>query len=142
MTYIQIIIGPAVPVQPVLGPVIVTPTTATIYWTIPQVSYTPENYTVLFGTSMDELKMISSVVNTSNIDNLLFITATNVQYNVIIQGLSINIMYYYRVQSVNTNGTTNSSISSFTPSESGKITVFFNYVIILLIIKLLVNLLM
>ena len=68
MTYIQIIIGPAVPVQPVRVSVSVTPTTAIIYWTIPQVSYTPENYTVLFGLSMNELNMISSVVNTNNID--------------------------------------------------------------------------
>ena len=124
MTYIQIIIGPAVPVQPVLVSVSVTPTTAIIYWTIPQVSYTPENYTVLFGLSMNELKMISSVVNTNNIDNLLFITATNIQYNVTIQGLSINIMYYYQVQSVNTFGKIYSSISNFTTSESGTITDF------------------
>ena len=128
MTYILTVIGPAVPVQPVLGTVSVTPTTATIYWTIPQVSYTPENYTVLFGTSMDELNMISSVVNT-NIDNLMFITATDISYNVKIKGLNINVMYYYQVQSVNTNGTTNSSISSFITSESGKITLF-NYFII------------
>ena len=130
MTYILIIIGPTVPVQPVLDPVSVTPTTATIYWTIPQVSYTPENYTVLFGTSMNELKMTSSVVNTNNIDNLLFITTTNIQYNVTIQGLSINVMYYYQVQSVNTIDKNYSSISSFTPSESGKIT----YLIILLLL--------
>ena len=120
MSYILIIIGPAVPVQPVL----VTPTTATISWTIPQVSYTPENYTVLFGTSMNELNMTSSVVNTNNIDNLLFITATNVPYNVTIEGLSINIIYYYQAQSVNTIDKNYSSISSFTTSESGIITVF------------------
>ena len=124
MLYILIIIGPTVPVQPVLGPVSVTPTTATIYWTIPQVSYTPENYTVLFGTSMNELNMISSVVNTNNIDSLLFITDTNIQYNVTIEGLSINVMYYYQVQSVNIIGTTNSSISSFITSELGKVTLF------------------
>ena len=129
MTYILIIIGPAVPVQPVLGPVSVTPTTATISWTIPQVSYTPENYTVLFCTTMDELNMISSIVNTNNIDNLIFITATNVPYTVTIKGLTINVTYYYRVQSVNTIGITNSSISSFTTSESGKITLY-NYFII------------
>ena len=124
MSYILIIIGPTVPIQPVLGPVIVTPTTATIYWIIPQVSYTPENYTVLFGTSTNELNMISSVVNTNNIDNLLFITATNVPYNVTIEGLSINIIYYYQAQSVNTIDKNYSSISSFTTSESGIITVF------------------
>ena len=124
MIYILIIIGPTVPVQPVLGPVSVTPTTATIYWTIPQVSYTPENYTVLFGSSMNELNMISSVVNTNNIDNLLFITATNESYDLTIQGLNINIMYYYRVQSVNTIGKNYSSISSFLNSESGIITIF------------------
>ena len=129
MTYILIIIGPTVPVQPVLGPVSVTPTTATISWTIPQVSYTPENYTVLFGTSMDELNMTSSVVNTNNIDNLLFITATNVSYNVTIQGLSINIMYYYRVQSVNTIDKNYSSISSFINLESGKITYLIYFII-------------
>ena len=73
---------------------------------------------------MNELNMTSSVVNTNNIDNLLFITATNIQYNITIQGLSINVIFYYRVQSVNTIDKSYSSISSFTPSESGKITVF------------------
>ena len=121
MTYILIIIGPTVPVQPVLGSVSVTPSTATIYWTVPQVSYTPENYTVIFGTSMNELNMISSVVNTNNIDNLQFITATDIKYNVTIQGLNINVMYHYQVQSVNTIGKNYSSISSFTTSESGKL---------------------
>ena len=129
MTYILIIIGPAVPVQPVLREVSVTPSTATISWTIPQVSYTPENYTVLSGTSMDELNMISSVVNSNNIGNLQFITATDIQYNVTIQGLNINVMYYYQVESVNTIGKNYSSISSFTTLESGKITLF-NYFII------------
>ena len=124
MSYILIIIGPAGPVQPVLGSFSVTPTTATISWTIPQVSYTPENYTVLFGTSMNELNMTSSVVNTNDVDNLLFITATNVPYSVKIEGLSINIMYYYQVQSVNIIGTNYSNISSFNTSESGKITIF------------------
>ena len=92
-------------------------------------SYTPENYTVLFGTSMDELNMISSVVNSNNIGNLQFITATDIQYNVTIQGLNINVMYYYQVESVNTIGKNYSSISSFTTLESGKITLF-NYFII------------
>ena len=124
MTYILIIIGPTVPVQPVLREVSVTPTTATISWIIPQVLYTPENYTVLFGTSMDELNMISSVVNANNIDDLMFITATNAQYNVTIQGLNINVVYYYQVESVNTIGKNYSSISNFTTSESGKITLF------------------
>ena len=119
MTYI---LGPAVPVQPVLGTVSVTPTTATIYWTIPQVSYTPENYTVIFGTSMDELNMISSVVNTNNIHNLQFITATNMQYSVTIQGLNINVMYYYQVQSVNTIGIDFTNII-------GKITLFHYFII-------------
>ena len=129
MTYILIILGPAVPVQPVVGTVNVTPTTATISWTIPQVSYTPENYTVLFGTSMDELNMISSIVNTNNFDNLQFITATNVPYTVTIQGLNINVVYYYQVQSVNTIGKNYSSISNFTTSESGKITLFIYFII-------------
>ena len=129
MTYILIIIGPAVPVQPVLGPVSVTPTTATISWTIPQVSYTPENYTVIFGTSMDELNMISNVFYTNNIDNLMFLTATNIQYNVTIQGLNINVMYYYEVESVNTIGKNYSSISNCITSESGKITLFHYFII-------------
>ena len=129
MTYILIILGPAVPVQPVLRTVSVTPTTVTISWTIPQVSYTPENYTVIFGTSMDELNMISSVVNTNNIDSLQFITATNIQYNVTIQGLNISVMYYYQVQSLNTIGKSYSSISKFTTLESGKITFFYYFII-------------
>ena len=129
MIYILIILGPAVPVQPVLGPVSVTPTTATISWTVPQVSYTPEIYTIIFGLSMDELNMISSIVNTNNIDNLLFITATNIRYNVTIEGLNINVKYYYQVQSVNTIGLTNSTIGNLTTSESGIITLF-NYFII------------
>lgn len=98
----------------------VTPNTAIVYWTIPRVTYTPENYTVLYGTA--NLTSISSVVTTRGIANLQFITATNVSYNVTITGLNVGVQYCYEIRAININGTNYSNRTCFTTMETGKST--------------------
>ena len=100
---------------------ITTPTTATITWIISEVTYTPENYTIIYGTTNDTLNSISDIIMTRDIDNLQFITATNETYSVTINGLMINQMYYFRICAVNTINESKTDINTFITSEAGKI---------------------
>ena len=99
---------------------ITTPTTATITWIISEVTYTPENYTVIYGTTDDTLNNTSDIIMTRDINNLQFITATNEIYSVTINGLMINQMYYFRICAVNTINESKTDINTFITSEAGK----------------------
>ena len=118
--YYYLILDEANPIQPLLNEVTVTPNMATIRWTIPQVAYTPENYTIQYGTSMDNLSYTSSGNQTINIEDYQFITDTNIQYQATIRGLSVGIQYFYRIVSNNSVGSNVSIIGNFTTSESSK----------------------
>ena len=96
-----------------------TPTIATITWIISEVTYTPENYTVIYGTTDDTLNNTSDIIMTRNINNLQFITATNEIYSVTINGLMINQMYYFRICAVNTINESKTDINTFITSEAG-----------------------
>lgn len=111
-------VGPSYPVQPLINRTVVTFNTATVFWTVPQVTYSPENYTILYGLSTDDLTMTSSSVIGMNTD---FILATNVQYNVSITGLSPSVRYYCLVQSNNTVGKNTSIRHNFWTKETGTI---------------------
>ena len=100
---------------------ITTPTTATITWIISEVTYTPENYTVIYGTTDDTLNSISDIIMTRDIDNLQFITATNEIYSVTINGLMINQMYYFRICVVNIINESKTDINTFITSDARKI---------------------
>ena len=100
---------------------ITTPTTTTITWIISEVTYTPENYTVIYGTTDDTLNSISDIIMTRDIDNLQFITATNEIYSVTINGLMINQMYYFRICAVNIINESKTDINTFITSEARKI---------------------
>ena len=94
---------------------------ATIRWTIPQVAYTPENYTIQYGTSMGSFSYTVSGNQTINIEDYQFITDTDIQYQATITGLSVSIQYFYRIVSNNSVGSNVSIIGNFTTSESSKI---------------------
>ena len=98
-----------------------TPTTATITWIISEVTYTPESYTIIYGTTDDTLNNISDIIMTRDIDNLQFITATNEIYSVTINELMINQMYYFRICAVNTINESKTDINTFITSEARKI---------------------
>ena len=82
--------------------------TATIEWRVSAISYTPENYTVEYGTSSSSLTERSTTLSSSS-----DLTVTNMLYSVTITGLSSNTTYYYRVVSSNGFFSTATSQRSF-----------------------------
>ena len=77
----------------------------TIHWTISRIAYTPETYTVHFGTSPGSLTRFSQQRESG--DNF---TATNLQFSVQLTGLTPATNYSYRVVATNTIGRTAMSV--------------------------------
>ena len=75
-------------------------------------AYTPENYTVYFGTSPGSLTPFSQQRQSG--DNF---TATNLPFSIQLTGLSAGTTYYYQVEAVNSVGTTASVEQSFMTNE-------------------------
>ncbi len=85
---------------------------ATIQWTVSILAYTPEQYTVIYGTSESSLTNTSMVVNGGNdFDSL------NDEYQVTITDLVFSTVYYYSVRATNTEGSTDSVIQMFKTKE-------------------------
>ena len=77
---------------------------ATVMWSIPSVAYTPEMYTVIYGTNRRDLSRRSDVI--AGIPN-----ATH--YAIELMQLEHNTRYYYKIQSNNTVGSTESDTHHF-----------------------------
>ena len=90
----------------------VTHNTATIQWTVPRIAYTPETYTVHFGSSPGSLTPFNQQQQSG--DNF---TATNQQFFLQLTGLSAGTTYYYQVVAVNSVGSTQSVEQSFMTNE-------------------------
>ena len=88
---------------------------AIIQWTVPRITYTPENYTVHFGTSPGSLTYVSQQQESG--DNF---TATNLSFSIQLTGLSAGTTYYYQVVAVNSVGSTASVEQSFATIELRK----------------------
>ena len=96
--------GPTGPDEPMsLRSMATTFSTATLYWSIPRVAYTPETYTVEYGTNALNLNERSATVSG--------VSGVN-DYSVELTGLQHATLYYYRVQSTNSIGTRSSGLSS------------------------------
>ena len=77
----------------------------TIDWTVSRIAYTPETYTVHFGTSSGSLTNVSQQRQSG--DNF---TATNLPFSVQLTGLTPATDYSYRVVATNTIGRTTMSV--------------------------------
>ncbi len=93
-----------------------TLTTAQIQWSIPRIAYTPEQYTVEYGTSPGSLSQSSAVVSGST-----DLAAVDRQYSVEVTGLLEGSTYYYRVVAHNTYGSTSSNVYTFTVENIRKL---------------------
>ena len=94
--------GPSSPLQPSnLMSTSIRHNTATIHWTVSRIAYTPETYTVHFGTSSGSLTPFSQQQQSG--DNF---TATNIPFSLQLTGLSAGTRYYYQVVAVNSVGST------------------------------------
>ena len=89
---------------------------ATIQWTVSRIAYTPEIYTVHFGTSPGSLSPFSQQQESG--DN---VTATNLSFSIELTGLSAGTTYYYQVVAMNSVGSTASVEQSFTTTELCKL---------------------
>ena len=94
----------------------ITHNTATIFWTVSRIAYTPETYTVHFGTSSGSLTNVSQQRQSG--DNF---TATNLPFSIELTGLAAGTTYYYQVVAMNSVGTTATVEQSFTTTELCKL---------------------
>ena len=85
---------------------------ATIQWTVPMLSYTPEEYTVYYGTSESSLTDTSAMV-----EGAIDFSSANQQYSVTITDLLFNTLYYFKVRATNTEGNTESTGGTFKTKE-------------------------
>ncbi|CAI8048070.1 Receptor-type tyrosine-protein phosphatase S [Geodia barretti] len=89
--------GPAAPMSVSLRSTDVTDTTAIISWTVFSIAYTPETYTVLYGTTTDSLDRTSGQQRTSGSD----ISVTSLPLSLPLSGLDPDTAYYYTVNASN-----------------------------------------
>ena len=105
----------------------ITSTLANISWIVTDVTYTPENYTVHYNTSLNKLSNISDIVRgTTDINEI--IELRNKTYSILLTDLYPGVKYNYYISTINTVGRVNSSYSSFYTEETGMV-----------LIKILVN---
>ncbi|XP_019853121.1 PREDICTED: adhesion G-protein coupled receptor G6-like [Amphimedon queenslandica] len=84
-------------------------TTAAISFTIPNIAYTPENYSVKYTGAILQTTEQTSIIKMSS-DN---ITATNQEFTIILTGLEEDTNYTYIIDSTNCLGTTSTAEMSF-----------------------------
>ena len=88
---------------------------ATIQWTVTSITYTPEQYIILYGIDESSLTQESDMVN-----GTMDFNSINDTYSVKITGLDYNTVYYYQVRSTNTEGATNSDVVMFQTTKKRK----------------------
>ena len=124
MNYIIIIIAAAqAPAQPTNVTVAnVSSSSATIQWTVPLISYTPEQYMVQFGLTQNMLNETSATV-----DGNRNISVMNVTHTLVLDVLLPETTYYFRVIARNGFGSAQSSLGTFMtlPKQQGDLYLFF-----------------
>lgn len=103
-------LGPAAPAPPTDVHVAnVSTTMASIRWTVPLLTYTPEQYRVYYGTSQSSLtRFTTSVVELANFSSV------DSNFSLDLTDLGFNTLYYFFVRASNTEDMTDSAIGNFT----------------------------
>ena len=108
-------LGSSAPVQPIdVVHTTLSSEIAVIEWLVPAVAYTPETYTVTYGTDHTMLNYTSEVVVGST-----DIMAISQVYSVTLRNLQSNTRYYYEVVATNSNGTNSSMIRNLLTPQPG-----------------------
>jgi hypothetical protein len=116
MPHIKLNLGQSAPVPPRgLDAVNITAYSAAVEWVIPYLAYAQEQYTISYSTTRESLTQSSPVLSSST-----DITASNITYDISIQDLTPNTVYYFQLLSTNMYGMTSSSIMMFRTLEAGK----------------------
>ena len=114
--------GPSLPAAPIIQPALVTsPTSAVIQWSVPVVTYSPEQYTVYYTAysngcpSSDE--SYNKSVTVYGLNHTDFFTIRDQQYNVTQNNLDPYTVYCCKVVATNTEGRNESLLFSFQTRE-------------------------
>ena len=91
-------------------------TTANISFIIPNIAYTPENYTIRYTGETFQTTQATSMLRMSS-DN---ISMVNESYMFMLRGLEEANTYTYTVDSTNCNGTTSTAVMNFTTISTRK----------------------
>lgn len=83
---------------------------ASIMWTVPSVTYTPETYAVVYGTDQMSLNQKSVIIHGVSDTTHYIIELTQLEHNT---------SYYYKIQSNNTVGSTESGTYTFDVLDAG-----------------------
>ena len=92
------------------------PTTANITFTILNIAYTPENYSI----SYEGLELQTTITDSMTVMSSSNISATNEQYSILLSGLEEDNTYSFNIVSTNCIGSTNTSIMNFTTQPDCK----------------------
>ena len=92
---------------------------AVILWLVPQVSYTPETYVIIYGTDRMTLNYTSEMI-LGNTD----VTAMNQIYTATLRGLQPNTRYYYQVVATNSIGMNSSVVAEVVTPLPGTIMLY------------------
>ena len=92
----------------------ITSSSTIVQWVVPYLSYTPEQYTINYGTARETLDQRSATLSSTT-----DISATNTTYRISLQGLAPNTIYFFQLHSVNTHGETTAAVMMFMTSEAG-----------------------
>jgi len=87
---------------------------ATVQWSVSYIAYTPETYTVNYGSAMNSLDM--STTATERGDNFA-IPNQPFLFSAELTGLDPGVTYYYQVEARNSEGPTLSAVQQFTSNE-------------------------
>ena len=122
LLFLSLLLLPSLPIGPSRphSPVNTTATSiryngAVINWIVTSIAYTPEQYTVLYGTSSNNLSQSSLVLNGS-----ANFSITDAMLSLDLIDLMNDTLYYYKVRSTNTVGSTESDINNFRTKENSK----------------------
>ena len=117
--------GPSLPAAPVIQPASVTsPTSAVIQWSVPVVTYSPEQYTVYYTTNSSGCPTNSDEgynksVTVYGLNHTDFFTIRDQQYNVTLNNVISGAVYCYKVVATNTEGRNETDTRQFITDESG-----------------------
>lgn len=86
----------------------------TVQWVVPYLAYTQEQYTVNYGSVRGSLDETSPVLSSTT-----DLSVSNITYDMSLQGLVPNTVYYFQIHGTNMYGTSASTIMTFTTLEAG-----------------------
>ena len=133
--------GPSLPAAPVVHqPPVTSPTSALIQWSVPVVTYSPEQYTVYYTTNSsgcpaDSDEGYNKSVTVYGLNHTDFFTIMDQQYNITLTNLHPDTVYCYKVVATNTEGRSESMLRIFETNESSEwlmVTNFSSKILLLL----------